>query len=176
MSQTKKDSIVKVLHSFVDAMEREDMEDVSQKFPEELLSEYREAFHEDKDMFSHFMKSRENGILMNVMDKEYLSNQELKMFYIHYDFIRNHVTAAIKMKEGNMCSADKAGFVMASLEKYLKSGEEKEPDYTQKYTFHLPKKVLNDTNTIYRFFKALIALYYGNSKDYFLMQNQFIVK
>lgn len=176
MSKLSKDELASMLQGFVESLEKEDMEDVSQHFPDELLEEYKKAFDEDKDMYAHLVRSRENGILMNIMEQEDINKRELRMFYSHYDFVRNHITTIIKMKEGHACSADKAGWVLFNLECYLKTGQAREPDYSQKYTYHLPKIVLNDTDTIYKFFKALMSLYYGDNKQYFLMYNQFIIK
>ena len=176
MSKLNKDEVTKMLTNFVESLEQENMEEVKKTFPDYLLLEYKNAFDTDKGMYSSFVKSKENGILMNIMDKEDLSKRELKLFYSYYDFIRNHIKTIVKMKEGSSCSSDKAGWVLINLEHYLKTGESIEPDYSQEYTYHLPKIVLNDTNTIYKFFKSLISLYYGNSKEYFLMYNQFIIK
>lgn len=39
-------------------------------------------------------------------------------------------------------------------------------DFTQEYTFHLPKKVLNNEAAILAFFDALMALYQGRPEAY----------
>ena len=176
MSKLNASDLENMFASMLDSFDKGDVDKVKSVYPESILSEYKESLENSPAMFSRLMESHKNGILLTIMPKEQLSNHNLKLFYQHYDFIENNFKSVINMKEGMPCSADKSKWVMENLEHYLKTNEERNPDYSQDFTFHLPKKVLNDTQTIYSFFKALMQFYYGNSKEYFVLYHQLMIK
>lgn len=173
---SKKESIDHIINSLCDAFSAESLNEAKEKTTNEAMEEYKKDFSFDKEMFFCNLDNHYEGIILNVVGKEVIKNNHLQMFYNHYLFIQNHMKSIITMKEGTPMSMDKVGWIMKTLEKYLKDGVETVPNWDQEYTFHLPKVVLNDTETIYKFFKALINLYYGRNQDYFLMYNQFLIK
>lgn len=103
-----------------------------------------------------------DGILSNKLT----NNDDIKFIYEKYNFISNHFEKIIVKKEGRSCSADKSRTILNSLVKFFKNSEKINFDYTQKYTFHLPRKIFTDHKLIVDFYHSLKHLYYGNPEYY----------
>jgi hypothetical protein len=101
-------------------------------------------------------------VVDGLLASELPSCEDAQFLFKHSQFIERHVEAIIRQYEGAPCCADKARTVVRHLLGYWKSGDVITFDYTQKYTFHLPEKVLVTHDEIVQFFDALKRLYYGN--------------
>lgn len=108
--------------------------------------------------------------LSNMVDgllaKELPLSRDAQFLFKHSEFVESHFLALIVKFEGSACSSDKSKTVLRRLLGYLKTGEEITFDYTQEYTYHLPKRVFTDHGEITRFFAALRQLYHGNSEQF----------
>lgn len=113
-----------------------------------------------------------NGFISVEISKK----QEIKFLLINSEYVQHHIEKIIEMHEGSAYCADKSGTIMRGLYNWYKDEKMIEWDYTQEYTFHLPKKVFREHTDIVNFFKALQNLYYGNSQSYLLELQKLISK
>jgi len=89
-----------------------------------------------------------------------------KFFLKHGEFVERHFLKFIEKKEGQACCADKSGFIMRSVIKFYMTGKPIDMDYSQEYTYHLPKTVFNTHDKIIEFAASIQKLYYGRYEDY----------
>lgn len=98
---------------------------------------------------------------------------QAQFLYQQCEFVECNIKRLFEDIEGSACCADKSRTVMRQLLVFFKTGKEIVFNYEQEYTYHLPKKVLNTHTEIVNFFMALYRLYYGQSKEYIIMMNEF---
>lgn len=91
---------------------------------------------------------------------------EARFLFQNSQFVECHIRGLIEKYEGRGCAADKTHAVMSAILLFLRTGKEIAFDYTQEYTFHLPKKVFKDHQLTMQFFKSLPHLYYGKPDLY----------
>ena len=89
------------------------------------------------------------------------------------EFVECNIKRFFENIEGSACCADKTRTIMHQLLVFFKTGKEIVFNYEQEYTYHLPTKVLNNHTEVVDYFMALYRLYYGQSKEYIAMMNDF---
>lgn len=90
----------------------------------------------------------------------------IEFLYLHHDFLDAHLSQLFSTLEGHACSADKSRTVLSSLAHFFATGVAHEFNYEQKYTFHLPRRILRTHEERLAFYEALVSLYYGNPAKY----------
>lgn len=94
------------------------------------------------------------------------NNQAAKFLFLRAGFIEAQFTALIEAHDGFTCCADKSNFLISGLANFFMTGKEIEFDRTQKYTYHLPVKVLSSHAEVVEFFLAVRLLYCGDSQKF----------
>lgn len=111
-------------------------------------------------IFSHFRSMMDD--LCNTLGL----TSEAFFIVEHYGFVESNFNKIYNSYEGMACCSDKSRTVVRKLFKYLTTGKEIKFNPDAEYTFHHPKKVLNDHESIVNFFTALRNLYYGSPQQY----------
>ncbi|MFT5150019.1 MAG: hypothetical protein ACI86P_002713 [Flavobacteriales bacterium] len=93
-------------------------------------------------------------------------SEEVVFLMTQSQFVEAHFEKEIEKREGWQCSADKSSVIMKCLIEFYKTGKRIEFNYDQKYTYHLPKTVFKDHDSIISFFEGLHSLFYGNNTKY----------
>lgn len=127
----------------------------------ELLSKKNFISFYDITVFYPFRKTNE-GMLRNFG----IHKTETIFLLQHSDFIQDHYERLFIKFEGVACSADKSGTILFKLFEFLEKGTEIYFNEDQQYTYHLPKVIFKDHESIVLFFKALMQLYYGQPENY----------
>jgi hypothetical protein len=104
--------------------------------------------------------------LSGLIKTEISQNEDIEFILKHSRFIENNFEKIIHNIEGMTCCADKTRFIMRGLFGFYKTKELIIINYDQEYTYHLPKKVFTDHNSIINFYEGLKHLYYGNPERY----------
>jgi len=95
-----------------------------------------------------------------------LVSEEARFLVKHSRFVDSHFERLIRQFEGNACCADKSRTILRRLLTFYTTGLPIVFDYTQKFTFHLPKHIFAFHEDIVMFFEGLHSLYYGNPDKY----------
>jgi hypothetical protein len=119
--------------------------------PEEF---YFAVIHPYNDFVSGFIKS------------EISSNKDVEFCLLHYNYIESSFCRFFQDFEGSPCCADKSRSIVKCLIDYFKNGNPIKFDYTQKYTYHLPEKILKTHEEIISMYEGLRDMYYGNNVKY----------
>lgn len=124
-----------------------------------------DSFDEPRDfsLISSKWDSFVNGLLtVTIGDSE-----DLKFLYSQYDFVEGYFKKIFEMFEGAACSADKSRTVIQALTVHYQTGEVISFNYQQRYTYHLPEKILKTHEQIVRTYRAIRCLYYRNPFKFF---------
>lgn len=113
-------------------------------------------------------------IIDAVVESEFPHNDKAQFLMANSHFIESHLDKIFSRFEGSACSHDKTRTVIKHVLRFFTTKKPIEFDYNQEYTFHLPKKVLKDHDSIIAFITGLHHLYYGNS-DHYLVALQGII-
>lgn len=112
--------------------------------------------------FMHPIDNLVDGLLA----AELPGSSDARFIFKNSQFVECHFRALIEQYDGNSCCADKTRTVVKALLTYLTTGKDIAFDHTQKYTFHLPKKVFTTHQEVLQYFKAVQRLFYGQSDAY----------
>jgi len=104
--------------------------------------------------------------ISGLVRSEISNNRDVVFIFQNSQFIENHFVKLIETIEGSACSADKSRTILKRLFDFYKNGNKINFDYTQEYTFHLPKIVFKTHENIIEFYEGLKNLYYGNNEKY----------
>lgn len=113
-----------------------------------------------------FEKYLEGLVSFELSDTEKSQLGKLQFLLINSRFIESHFEKLIIMKEGTGCCADKSRTIINALFVWFKDGIKINWNYQQEYTFHLPKKIFKDHDSIIEFYDGIHQLYYGNLEKY----------
>jgi hypothetical protein len=102
-----------------------------------------------------------DGLVSEVTEVE-----KLKFLFLHSELVELHFEKLIDRHEGSVFCSDKSSTIIYSLIRYLRTGDEIAIDYTQKVTYHLPKKVFVSHDEIVSFFDAIYSFYWGDALPY----------
>ncbi|PKM47065.1 MAG: hypothetical protein CVV05_01360 [Gammaproteobacteria bacterium HGW-Gammaproteobacteria-1] len=102
-----------------------------------------------------------DGLLASVTN-----DAEAQFLIKHGCFVEEHFKRLIQRYEGMPCCADKSRTIMRSLIVFYLEGKPICFDYSQEYTYHLPKKIFKAQEEILGFAKGLHQLFYGNPDLY----------
>lgn len=100
--------------------------------------------------------------------------EQLVTIFTLYDYLENHLTKLFTTFEGSPCSRDKAKTVLRSLVTYYLTGKKINWNYSQEYTYGLPKTILVTHESIEELYTALISLYHGNPASYLTCYKTFL--
>lgn len=112
-------------------------------------------------LFAYKLEQTIDGLVEHVTP-----SYDAKLIFKHSHFIETHLSNLFEKREGSACCADKARTIIRSLLRFYMTGKKIEFDYGAEYTYHLPKTMLNDHDSIVMFVNALLDLYYGNPERY----------
>lgn len=122
--------------------------------------------HGDLQAFYFAMGYPLSNVLDGMLDRELPGQQDAQFLFKHAQFVERHFQAVLVEFEGRACSADKSGTVLRHLLAFQTTGKRIAFDYSQEYTFHLPKRVFCGHNEITGFFTGVRSLYQGQSAAY----------
>lgn len=126
-----------------------------------------EALRERKiDEFFYALQYPFENMVRGLLETELPDKPAAQFLMMHSQFVEGHLEALIKKYEGWPCCADKSQTMMGYLLRFFLTDEPIVFDFTQEYTFHLPKKVLNTHESLVEFFTGLRHLYYGDPEHY----------
>lgn len=110
----------------------------------------------DWESFDCLYKSRFSKMTESLIE----GNSKYKWFFINAGRLERHLRHIFERFEGSACCADKARTLTDLILNYYKNEESGncELDCNQKYTFHLPKKVLKDSDSIIEYAKGFYSL------------------
>jgi hypothetical protein len=105
---------------------------------------------------------------LNVLLQNKLNlNEEQRFFVINADFFNRHFESLFQKYEGGSCCADKSNKIIRSIFEFLKTGDQIKFDYSQQYTYHLPRKILKSHDEIILAYQAIKSLIFGRGEKYF---------
>lgn len=97
---------------------------------------------------------------------EISKNEDVQFILASSDFVEHHFEYWIERVDGTSCCADKTRTILNKLVDFYKNGTKIEFDYTQEYTFHLPKNVFTTHEDIVGFYEGVRLLHFGNPIKY----------
>ncbi|MEG1350510.1 MAG: hypothetical protein RSD49_21005 [Hafnia sp.] len=161
-----KDGLKNVLTSLfagIDDGNKDAFEQVKHLEPIQKAGIAVQKFNPDKFYFAliYPLSNMVDGLLST-----YTPSEEAKFLFKHHGFVESHFEHHLGQIEGRACVADKTRTIIRHLCKALITGEVVEFDYTQEYTYHLPKKIFTQQAGNLAFFNSLVHLYYGNPQKY----------
>lgn len=163
----KKENIKKVLDCMLDSIEQEQI-DLYKKLIDEKC---KTKINNIEDFYFNLIYPFKKFIA-GLIKVEISKNDDVAFILQNSQFIDRHFVKWIEKIEGRACCADKSKTILRKLFEFYKNNEKIKFDYTQKYTFHLPKIIFKTHEDIIGFYEGLKNLYYGNSEKYF----KFILK
>lgn len=165
--------IKSVLEAMLQSSDREGQALYAQIYDEPMIQKAREAAqNQDSDGFFFALGYPLQKMVDAVIAGEFPSNQNAQFLMANSRFIECHLDRIFTRFEGSACSHDKTRAVMKAAMRFFTSAKPIEFDYTQEFTYHLPKKVLKDHDSIINFITSLNYLLYGNPDRYLVaMQN-----
>lgn len=120
----------------------------------------------DPDAFYFALIYPVSNVINGLLSMHMGGAKEAKFLFTHYNFVEGHFRTQLEQIEGHACVADKARTIIRHLVYTLVLGKKIEFDYSQEYTFHLPKVLFKTQDENVEFFKSLMHLYYGNPDAY----------
>ena len=159
-SDVTKESLEKVLTCMFKGIEKENA-DLYKSLKEKINVQTKDL----EDFYFSLLYPFEK-LMSGLISVEISNNKGIEFIYMHSQFIERHFQRFIQDIEGSPCCADKSRTIIKRLVKWFLKGERIEFDYTQEYTFHLPKKVFKTHDEIIRFYEGIESLYYGYPLKY----------
>jgi len=157
----KKDKIKEVLNGMIDNISKEQVElyqSLIDKRCYENITDIEEFYFGLIYPFEEFL----SGLIRS----EISNNRDVVFILHHSQFIENNFVKLIEKYEGRGCCSDKSRTILKRLLDFYKNDNKIEFDYTQEYTFHLPKLIFKTHQEIVGFYEGLKNLYYGNPVKY----------
>lgn len=165
MSNTQ-NSITEVIHALLAFGHGERQDALSHLVHEPAIKAALDAVKRGDWQQFHFQLQRPiENIIQGVVEAGTNSHQ-LQFLFQYGDFVESHIKELFVRHEGGACSADKSGTVMQALIQHFRAGKPIIFDYGAKYTYHLPKSILNTEADVLACFDALYRLYYGKPDAY----------
>lgn len=101
-----------------------------------------------------------------IVQKALPESHQAQFLMKNSEFVESHFVTLIKKYEGSACSADKSRAILSHLLVFFVTGKKIEFDYSQEYTYHLPKKIFTTHEEILGFFDGVQRLYHGRPDEY----------
>lgn len=118
------------------------------------------------DEFYYAVQYPVENVLRGMLETQFPDQHRVHFLFLQSQFVAQQLEWRIRETEGSPCCVDKTSTVMRAIFKFLATGVEVAFDYTQEYTYHLPKTVFAQHKEVMEFFEAVYALYYGNPTRY----------
>lgn len=99
-------------------------------------------------------------------------HEQIVFFLTHYDDLERTAARWFSDLEGGACSADRSRTLRRLLWRYLTIGTPPEPNYAQRYTYHLSKGTLVDAREFIEWFDAYRDLQKGDLTPYALLLHE----
>lgn len=141
---------------------------------EEYLNQKTEDINDaDKQYISRFYNNHirpketiiEGMILAEIIGSNQVKHKsDIEFIYLHYEFVNHHIQSLFQSIEGSAFSADRSHHLIEKLNKHFIDGEEIELDLENKQAYWIGKIILRNHNDIIEMFKAVKAVYYGDSR------------
>jgi hypothetical protein len=164
---TKADAIKNTLTAMLSGLSDDDNELYKAASADPVVQEAAQMARDHKiDQFYLTLQYPVENLVRGLLAAEMPGNADAHFLMAHSQFVEGHLKTLIKKYEGWSCCADKSRTMMQALLKYFLTDTPIVFDYTQKFTYHLPEKVLNTHESLTEFFKGLKFLYYGNPEHY----------
>jgi len=112
--------------------------------------------------------------ISGLIRSELSQNRDVVFILQNSQFIENNYRYWIERIEGTACCADKSRTILRNLLDFYKLDKRIDFDYTQEYTFHLPKVIFKTHESIIEFYEGVKRLKYGNPTKY-LISLQFLI-
>ena len=106
--------------------------------------------------------------ISGLIKSEISNNEDVTFILKNSQFVENNFRYWIERIEGMSCCADKSRAILRRLLDFYKSGNRIDFDYTQEYTFHLPKVIFKTHESIIDFYNGVKSLKYGNPTKYLI--------
>lgn len=107
---------------------------------------------------------------------EISTNPNIEYILQNLQYIENHFVYWIEKKEGSSCCYDKTKHILKQLYCFYKDGTKIEFDYSQEYTYHLPKEIFKSHEEIIEFYEGIRDLSCGNPEKYLKIIHKLINK
>lgn len=173
----KTQGIKAVLEALLKGGELEGQALYAQVYDEGIVQKAREAAQEgNPEGFFFAMVYPLQKLVNAVAEGEFPRNQNAQFLMANSHFIENHLDRLFSKFEGGACSHDKTKTVMKALLSFFITEKRIEFNYEGEYTFHLPKLVLKDHDSILAFFNGLHYLHYGNPDHYLVAMQEILAQ
>jgi hypothetical protein len=159
----KKEKIKEVLELMCDSIEQKEIE-LYEKLIDERCYENIDDFQE----FYYGLIYPHEQFINGLIKSEISPNKDVGFILKNSHFIENNFRYWIEKVEGSACCADKTRIIIRNLIDFYKTDNKIDFDYNQEYTFHLPKVVFKNHESIVEFYEGIKSLYYGNPTKYLL--------
>lgn len=153
----------KVVDGLLGAIMREKAVKVDQKIPHLVSAIADMTKEENLDELHLLVISEVEEILESAIEKAYGCSSCLSFLIIRYGFVEANFNRMYQSYEGSFACADKSRTVCRKIFQHLLSGDD---IVFKSENYNVPKKILNDHDSIMGFFTALRNLYYGSPKQY----------
>ncbi|MEH0153754.1 hypothetical protein V6R21_06370 [Limibacter armeniacum] len=121
---------------------------------------------ESPDDFSLAVLHPWNKFISALITTQIGDNEDVKFILKNFQFLEQNFEFYIEKIEGLACSVDKSRMILRAIYNFYKTGKKIEFNYDQEYTFHLPKVVFTNHESIIEFYQGLKGLRYGNNIQY----------
>jgi len=175
MSKTE-NALKDLFGALIASGEKEAVEIAEKLFDAGIISPERIEKIQSVEEFYFALMYPYNKFLDGFVAIRFNGDRKARWLFTHHGYIENHFQKIIIQHEGSPCCADKSKTIVESIARFLLKGTEIVWDYSQEYTFHLPKKVFATHSSIIDFYDALVSLYYGNNEKYleYLLTRKYI--
>ena len=123
---------------------------------------------EDIDDFYLGLIRPHEQFISGLIKSEISKNEDVIFILKNSRLIESNFRYWIERIEGTACCADKSRTILRRLMGFYKSGDRITFDYTQEYTFHLPKVMFKTHESIIEFYEGVKGLEYGNPTKYLI--------
>jgi hypothetical protein len=157
----KKEDVKNVLDNLVNSIGKKEIElykKLIDEKPIENINDYEDLYYMVIYPFKQFV----SGLIKT----EISENNDVIFILQNSQYIDRHFAKLFINIEGSACSSDKSRTIVRALIHFFKNGEKINFNYEQEYTYHLPKKIFKDHDSILEHYEGLKQLYYGNPEKY----------
>ncbi len=133
-----------------------------QKMFNVITSNYDFKDFKDAEEFNYKIAYTFKKLQRQLIKSKVSDNQNVIFIYMNYNYVERFFNNVIQANEGTACCSDKSSTIVDRLVDFFLKGKKIEFNYDAEYTFHLPKKVFTNHDSIIAFYEVIKGLHYGN--------------
>jgi hypothetical protein len=157
----EKSRIKEVLNFMAGSIEQKEIELYGKLIDEKCFDKIEDV----QDFYLGLIYPHEQFI-SGLIKSEISKNKDVVFILENSQFIEHNFRYWVEKIEGMACCADKTRTILKRLVEFYKNGTKIEFDYSDEYTFHLPKVIFKTHESIIEFYEGVKSLNFGNPTRY----------